>query len=220
MPCSPLVPSVVITIDVLELYRVANLRSPHLSIQPFVKTLCDLHGVSQGTCISLVTTHPFIRSHTIDTSITSSQSPSISILQSDLLCTTACNLPLVEIVLTGACVTHAPHAPTNSRTRTIYYFHYCSPWTAMTHSNEPFDKFWVRTICQGQVPSILTLAPLTTTFISPVSMSTSGPMKPLRILWPLRGRYAFDVVKLLYIMLISNHRTMTTTIHALIGGGT
>ena len=29
-------------------------------------------------------------------------------------------------------------------------------------------------------------------------------MKPLRILWPLRGRYAFDVVKLLYIVLISS----------------
>ena len=46
IPCSPLVPSVAIAIDVLELYRVANLRSPHLSIQAFVKTLCDLHGVS------------------------------------------------------------------------------------------------------------------------------------------------------------------------------
>ncbi|KAG2109133.1 hypothetical protein DEU56DRAFT_874515 [Suillus clintonianus] len=30
----------------LDLYRVAHLRSPQLSIQAFVKTMCDLHGVS------------------------------------------------------------------------------------------------------------------------------------------------------------------------------
>lgn len=46
IPCSPISPSVGITTDALELYRVANLRSPHLSIQAFVKTLCDLHTVS------------------------------------------------------------------------------------------------------------------------------------------------------------------------------
>jgi hypothetical protein len=34
-----------ITIDALELYRVAHLRSPHLSIQAFMKTMSDLHGV-------------------------------------------------------------------------------------------------------------------------------------------------------------------------------
>lgn len=45
IPSSPLSPSVCITIRALELYRVAHLRSPHLSIQAFVKTLCDLHGV-------------------------------------------------------------------------------------------------------------------------------------------------------------------------------
>ena len=47
IPCLPLVPSVAITIDVLELYWVTNLHSPHLSIQAFAKTLCNLHGVSQ-----------------------------------------------------------------------------------------------------------------------------------------------------------------------------
>ena len=46
IPSSPLTPSVCITIQSLELYRVAHLRSPHLSIQAFVKTLCDLHSVS------------------------------------------------------------------------------------------------------------------------------------------------------------------------------
>ena len=45
IPSSPLTPSVCITIKSLELYRVAHLRSPHLSIQAFVKTLCDLHSV-------------------------------------------------------------------------------------------------------------------------------------------------------------------------------
>jgi len=37
IPSSPLTPSVCITIQCLELYRVAYLRSPHLSVQAFVK---------------------------------------------------------------------------------------------------------------------------------------------------------------------------------------
>ncbi|KII92210.1 hypothetical protein PLICRDRAFT_104028 [Plicaturopsis crispa FD-325 SS-3] len=45
MPCSPIAPTVGITTDALELYRVAHLRDPHFSIQAFVKTLCDLHSV-------------------------------------------------------------------------------------------------------------------------------------------------------------------------------
>ena len=32
-------------IRALELYRVSHLRCPHLAIQPFVKGLCNLHGV-------------------------------------------------------------------------------------------------------------------------------------------------------------------------------
>jgi hypothetical protein len=45
IPCSPIIPTVGISIDVLELYRVTHLRSPHLSVQAFVKTLCDLQTV-------------------------------------------------------------------------------------------------------------------------------------------------------------------------------
>ncbi|KAH7918250.1 hypothetical protein BV22DRAFT_1024902 [Leucogyrophana mollusca] len=45
IPCSPISPSVGITINVLEFYRVAHQRSPHYSIQAFVKTICNLHGV-------------------------------------------------------------------------------------------------------------------------------------------------------------------------------
>ncbi|KAG1799829.1 uncharacterized protein HD556DRAFT_1430551 [Suillus plorans] len=45
MPCSPISPTVGITTEALDLYHVAHLRSPHLSIQAFVKTVCDLHGV-------------------------------------------------------------------------------------------------------------------------------------------------------------------------------
>ncbi|KAG1760782.1 hypothetical protein EDD22DRAFT_980489 [Suillus occidentalis] len=45
MPCSPISPVVGITLETLEFYRVAHLRSPHLSIQAFVKTMSDLHGV-------------------------------------------------------------------------------------------------------------------------------------------------------------------------------
>ncbi|KAF9245372.1 hypothetical protein BU15DRAFT_71119 [Melanogaster broomeanus] len=46
MPCSPISPTTAITINALELFRTAHLRSPHFSIQAFVKTLCDLHGMT------------------------------------------------------------------------------------------------------------------------------------------------------------------------------
>ncbi|EGO30599.1 hypothetical protein SERLADRAFT_404701 [Serpula lacrymans var. lacrymans S7.9] len=45
MPCSPISPTVGITSDTLELYRVAHIRTPQISIQAFVKSLCDLHGL-------------------------------------------------------------------------------------------------------------------------------------------------------------------------------
>ncbi|KAG1743564.1 uncharacterized protein EDB91DRAFT_1247062 [Suillus paluster] len=45
MPCSPISPTVIITTKALDLYHVAHLRSPQLSIQAFVKTMCNLHGV-------------------------------------------------------------------------------------------------------------------------------------------------------------------------------
>ncbi|KAJ6597738.1 hypothetical protein DFH09DRAFT_904088 [Mycena vulgaris] len=44
VPCSPFAPSIAIATRVLEMFRLARLRSPTLSIQSWVKTLCDLHG--------------------------------------------------------------------------------------------------------------------------------------------------------------------------------
>ncbi|KAF7358843.1 hypothetical protein MSAN_01224200 [Mycena sanguinolenta] len=46
IPCSPWNPSVAIATRVLELYRTTHVRCPQLAIQAFVKSLCDLHGVS------------------------------------------------------------------------------------------------------------------------------------------------------------------------------
>ncbi|KAI6143412.1 hypothetical protein BKA82DRAFT_4331277 [Pisolithus tinctorius] len=46
MPCSPIRPSMAITINALELYHVTCLHIPHFSIQAFVKTICDLQGVA------------------------------------------------------------------------------------------------------------------------------------------------------------------------------
>ena len=46
VPCALHLPTVAITICVLELFRNASLRCPHLSINSFVKLLCDLHGYS------------------------------------------------------------------------------------------------------------------------------------------------------------------------------
>ncbi|KAJ7508109.1 hypothetical protein B0H11DRAFT_1704757 [Mycena galericulata] len=43
-PCSPFSPKLAIATRVLEVFRVARLRSPTLSIQGWVKSLCDLHG--------------------------------------------------------------------------------------------------------------------------------------------------------------------------------
>ncbi|KAI6001444.1 hypothetical protein EDD15DRAFT_2361851 [Pisolithus albus] len=45
VPCSPIHPTAAVTIGALELFRIARLRSPHFSVQAFVKTLCDLQGV-------------------------------------------------------------------------------------------------------------------------------------------------------------------------------
>ncbi|KAG6852234.1 hypothetical protein C0991_001782 [Blastosporella zonata] len=44
IPSAPYSPSLAFSIRVLELYQNTNLRCPHLAIQPFVKSLCDLHG--------------------------------------------------------------------------------------------------------------------------------------------------------------------------------
>lgn len=45
MPCSPYAPTTAISIRALELFRVTQLQSPHVSIHSFVKTLCDLHTI-------------------------------------------------------------------------------------------------------------------------------------------------------------------------------
>ncbi|KAG1862656.1 hypothetical protein F4604DRAFT_1882281 [Suillus subluteus] len=45
LPCSLILPMVGITTEALKIYRVVHLRCPHLSIQVFVKTICDLHRV-------------------------------------------------------------------------------------------------------------------------------------------------------------------------------
>lgn len=46
IPSSPLRPQAAVTIQGLELFRIVQLRCPSLSVQAWVKTLCDLHGVS------------------------------------------------------------------------------------------------------------------------------------------------------------------------------
>jgi hypothetical protein len=45
IPCAPFSPTLSISTRLLELYRNTHLRCPHLAIQPFVKGLCDLHGI-------------------------------------------------------------------------------------------------------------------------------------------------------------------------------
>lgn len=45
IPCAPWTPTVGFSTRVLELFRVAHLRTPTLAIQGWVKTLTDLHGL-------------------------------------------------------------------------------------------------------------------------------------------------------------------------------
>jgi hypothetical protein len=45
VPCAPYKPDVAIAVRVLEAFRVLHARAPQLAIQPYVKSLCDLHGV-------------------------------------------------------------------------------------------------------------------------------------------------------------------------------
>ncbi|KAJ7785440.1 hypothetical protein B0H14DRAFT_3095663 [Mycena olivaceomarginata] len=45
MPCAPWDPTVAINIRVLETYLVTHVHCPHLAVQAFVKSLCDIHGV-------------------------------------------------------------------------------------------------------------------------------------------------------------------------------
>jgi hypothetical protein len=45
VPCAPYKPDVAITVRVLEVFRVLHACAPQLAIQPYVKSLCDLHGV-------------------------------------------------------------------------------------------------------------------------------------------------------------------------------
>ncbi|RDB14995.1 hypothetical protein Hypma_016139 [Hypsizygus marmoreus] len=44
-PSAPYTPTVAFTARSIELYCTTHLRCPHLAIQPFVKGLCDIHGV-------------------------------------------------------------------------------------------------------------------------------------------------------------------------------
>ncbi|KAI6143575.1 hypothetical protein BKA82DRAFT_4331131 [Pisolithus tinctorius] len=47
IPCSPITPKVAITVQALDLYHTVRQRCPHLSIQGYVKSLCDIHGALQ-----------------------------------------------------------------------------------------------------------------------------------------------------------------------------
>lgn len=46
IPCAPITPTLAFPVRVLELYRTNHLRCPRLAITPFVKGLCDLHGIT------------------------------------------------------------------------------------------------------------------------------------------------------------------------------
>lgn len=43
IPCAPTWPGLVITFRTMEIFHAATLRCPQMSVQGFVRTLCDLH---------------------------------------------------------------------------------------------------------------------------------------------------------------------------------
>ncbi|KAG6895254.1 hypothetical protein C0992_002338 [Termitomyces sp. T32_za158] len=45
IPTAPLKPSFAFSIRAVELYCITHLRSPHLTIEPFIKSLCDLNRI-------------------------------------------------------------------------------------------------------------------------------------------------------------------------------
>ncbi|KAF6742544.1 hypothetical protein DFP72DRAFT_830402 [Ephemerocybe angulata] len=51
IPNAPWKPQYAVTIRVLEFYRTTHLRCPHLAIEPFMKSLCDIYGVSYRTSL-------------------------------------------------------------------------------------------------------------------------------------------------------------------------
>lgn len=55
VPSSLLKSHIAITIQGLELFRIAQLGCPLLSVQAWVKSLCDIHGVSSSVSYYLMT---------------------------------------------------------------------------------------------------------------------------------------------------------------------
>jgi hypothetical protein len=112
IPCSPISSSVAISIDALELYRVASLCNPHFSIQAYVKSICDLHGVGfflvSGSAYLTISRPSFIGTYLANFWLRL-----IFIFTSAPTSTLSSTSLLVEIPWTGTWKTHAPAAPMN-----------------------------------------------------------------------------------------------------------
>ncbi|KAJ7238094.1 hypothetical protein B0H12DRAFT_1025997, partial [Mycena haematopus] len=52
IPAAPHLPSLVITVRALEVFRATQLRCPRLGIQPFVRAMCDIHGIAPRPYLS------------------------------------------------------------------------------------------------------------------------------------------------------------------------
>jgi hypothetical protein len=140
MPCAPLKPTITISICVLELYRLAHLHCPQLALQPWVKTLCDFHGVSPGLLFYQGTNIPLLEPRSLSDTIFHDNFPYVLICTSISApwCTNASKSHWGRTRLTGGFSTHAQPVPTSSRgSRTL-----CSTcfilWMAMTPSSALF----------------------------------------------------------------------------------
>ena len=113
IPCSLISPSMAVTVDALELYRISHLRCPHLSIQAFVKTLSDLHGVRSSLSLIPYFTDTGGRLNFIDIYPTNFPSRLTYIFRSLQTSTTLSLKPPTAMDWIGIRNTYVLRAPTN-----------------------------------------------------------------------------------------------------------
>jgi hypothetical protein len=58
IPCSPFRPTFAVATRLLQMYYRLQVRCPHLAVQPFIRSLYDLHGVRPMVPYCVFFSHP------------------------------------------------------------------------------------------------------------------------------------------------------------------
>ena len=141
---APGTPSVAITIQTLELYRLTHFRCPQLSISAFVKALSDNHSVSRSFHVYcqalLILIHSFDSKDILRASF---PSPSMYIFLSALRWTDVLRKPLDVKTLTGASATLVLRAPTGCGMRCGLSSPCYGPWMGMIPLSASFGTWLI-----------------------------------------------------------------------------